>query len=89
MSLVGNVVGKLSNLFRARWQRELIATGLEGRDGSLTEDGRNVVLRLLAQNAYDGTYTDEGGTQHESMRKFVGEGLVTRNKEIAKEREEK
>lgn len=89
MSIVGEVVGKISNLFRARWQRELISTGLEGKDGSLTEDGRNVVLRLLAEKAYNDPYTDENDADHESMRKFIGEGLVKRNKEIAAEREEK
>lgn len=88
-SIVGTVVGKISNLFKNRWTRELISTGLEGKDGSLTVDGRDVVLRLLANAAYSGAYTDESGTVHASMRQFIGEGLVSRNKEIAAERDEK
>lgn len=89
MSVAGTVVGKISNLFKSRWQRELISTGLEGKDGSLTVEGRDVVLRLLAEKAYSGAYVDETGANHESMRQFIGEGLVKRNKEIAAERDEK
>lgn len=89
MSKVGVIVGKLGNLFKSRWVRQLIEEGIENRDGSLTEEGREVVLRLLAQKAYDSAYTDDGGAAHESMRQFVGEGLVKRNKEISAERDEK
>lgn len=89
MSIVGSIVGKISNLFKSRWHRELISTGLEGKDGSLTVDGRDVVLRLLAEKAYAGAFVDEGGAEHVSMRQFIGEGLVKRNKEISTERDER
>lgn len=88
MSNVGNIVAKLGNLFKSRWNRKLIDSNIEGRDGSLTVEGRDVVLRLLAQKAYESAYTDESGAQHETMRQFIGEGLVKRDKEIAAEREE-
>lgn len=89
MSKVGTIVGKLGNLFKNRWERELISEELMNRDGSLTVDGRDVVLRLLAQKAFDGAYTDDGGADHASMKQFIGEGLVKRNKEISVERDEK
>lgn len=89
MSKVGTIVGKIGNLFKNRWQRELISEDLMNRDGSLTVDGRDVVLRLLAQSAFDGSYTDESGVVHPSMKQFIGEGLVKRNKEISVERDEK
>lgn len=88
MSVVGTIVGKLGNLFRSRWVRELISQGLEGKDGSLTAEGRDVVLRLFADSVYNGAYTDEGGNVHPSMREFIGEGLVKRQKEISVERTE-
>lgn len=77
MSVAGKVIAKLKNLVRTRWHRKLIEVGLENQDGTPTADGREVVLRMLAEEAYA------------SKRQEIGEGLVRRDGEIAKERDEK
>mgnify|MGYP006871771960 CR=1 FL=1 len=77
MSVAGNVMAKLKNLVRAKWHRKLIEVGLEGQDGTPTADGREVVLRMLAEEAYAG------------KREEIGNGLLKRDKEIAEERDEK
>ena len=76
-TVAGNVVAKLKNLVRSKWHRALIDNGLEGQDGTPTADGREVVLRLLAEESYA------------AKRQEIGEGLVKRNAEIAEERDEK
>lgn len=89
MSKVGTLVGRLGNLFKSRWVRELISEGIENRDGSLTPEGRDVVLRLFAEKVYNASYADEGGNDHATMRQFIGEGLVKRVKEISDENKER
>lgn len=81
MSIAGNVIGKLKNLVRPDWQRTLISTGLEDDCGNLTEDGREVVLRMLTQTAYEA----DGKTAGVSLRQEIGQGLVKRNAAIKEE----
>ena len=76
-SVAGNVIAKLKNLVRSRWHRKLIELELENQDKTPTAEGREVVLRMLAEDSY------------EARRQEIGEGLVKRDKEIAAEREEK
>lgn len=83
MSIAGNVIGKLKNLVRPRWQRKLIETGLEDDCGNLTVDGRDVVSRMLTQKAYE----SDGKVAGVSLRQEIGEGLVKRDGEIKEENE--
>lgn len=77
VTIAGTVIAKLKNLVRAKWHRKLIETGLENQDGTPTADGREVVLRMLAEE------------QYAAKRQEIGEGLLKRDKEIAEERDEK
>jgi len=84
MSIAGNVLGKLKNLTRSKWHRKLVEVGLEDQCGQLTTDGRETVLRMLAQRAYEA----DGASDGMSLRQEIGNGLVSRDKEIAEERKE-
>lgn len=85
-SVAGNVIAKLKNLVRPRWQRTLIDTGLEDQCGNLTVEGRDVVLRMLAQEAYEAPAVGDEGNR--TLRQKIGEDLVKRNSEIKAEKEE-
>lgn len=76
-TVAGNVIAKLKNLVRPKWHRRLLENELELQDATPTADGREVVLRMLAEESYA------------AKRQEIGEGLVKRDKEIADEREEK
>jgi len=83
VSIAGNILGKLKNLLRKDWVRVLKSEGLEDDCGNLTPDGRETVLRMLAEKAYNGP----GETAGKTLRQEIGEGVLERNKQIKEENE--